>query len=193
MSAPPRGSRWTALLVGCFVVAVLLAGAWPAAGDVRAATADPLLAEARLQGRFLLLGHVTAAARVAGERTGQRLLRTWTFVPSCPSGPCPVIGLIRQRSDGSDGVLLTRRGMGAYAGQGMFYAPLRCGRRIYRRGEAVPFTITVQVTATTPVGGSLMASRISATYVNRLRRNLTPCLSLPGHDAASYLGNLVMG
>ncbi len=185
------GPRRTVLRLGSCLLAVLLAGAWPTAGDVRAATPNPVPAAARLQGQFLLVGRVTAATRVDGEHRGQLLLRTWTFVPGCPSGACAAIELVRQRSDGTDRMLLGRRAAGTYAGQGMFYAPLRCGGRTYLRGEAVPFTITVRVTATSAVGGVLLASRVNATYVSRARRNLTPCLDLPGHDAAAYLGNLV--
>jgi hypothetical protein len=180
------------LVVGCCLLAMLLAGGWLGVEAARGASPDPLLAGARLQGQFLLVGRVTAATRVGGERRGQGLLRTWTFLPGCPAGPCSVVGLVRERTAGTDKLLLTRRGAGSYTGQGIFYVPLRCGRRTYPRGEAVPFTVTVQVTATTVVGGVLLASHVNATYLNRSRQNLTPCLTLPGHDAASYLGTLAM-
>ena len=63
---------------------------------------------------------------------------------------------------------------------GVFYAPLRCSGRIYPRGQEIPFRITVRITAT----NGAAASAISATYVNRERTNLTPCIGGLGHDSA---------
>jgi len=179
------------LLAGCCVLAVLAVGAWPPTADVRTATANPLLAAARLQAPFTLACLVTAATRAGGQPLALLLLRTWYFAPSCAAGASAFVGVVAQRSHGSDGVRVTRRGAGTYAGQGICYAPLRCGGRTYLRVEAVPFTITVQVTATTVLMQLLLASRVNATSIHRSRRNLTPCLALPGHDAASYFGNLV--
>jgi hypothetical protein len=84
--------------------------------------------------------------------------------------------------------------LNVYAGKGRFYAPLRCAGRIYRPGEAIPFRIRVSVTSTAPsAGGGAVASAIKATYINRSRMNLTPCIGLLGHDAARYTGQLVPG
>jgi surface antigen len=35
------------------------------------------------------------------------------------------------------------------------------------------------------------ATRIAASYTNRYRVNLTPCVGVLGHDAAAYYGHLV--
>jgi hypothetical protein len=71
----------------------------------------------------------------------------------------------------------------------VFYAPLRCSGRIYPRGQEIPFRITVRVTAT----NGTAASAISATYVNRERTNLTPCIGVLGHDSARYVGLVAPG
>jgi hypothetical protein len=76
-------------------------------------------------------------------------------------------------------------------GSSLFYAPLRCTGRIYRPGQVVPFEITVQITATAPSATGIVASAISATYVNRSRLNLTPCIGVLGHDSARFSGQLV--
>jgi hypothetical protein len=38
-----------------------------------------------------------------------------------------------------------------------------------------------------------VATQISASYVNRSRQNLTPCVLVLGHDAARYTGQLASG
>jgi hypothetical protein len=144
--------------------------------------------DARLQGQFLLAGRVAVAAHVPGEHVGQVVSRTWSFTPGCPAGPCATVTLVRTRASGVDTVTLYRRGPGYYAGSGSFFAPLRCAGRTYPNGAAVPFTITVRVTRTLPAPWPLLASRVSATYVNRSRQNLTPCVAVLGHDAATYHG-----
>ena len=54
----------------------------------------------------------------------------------------------------------------------------------------VPFTIKVQITATTTAtDGTTVASAISATYVNKSRLNLTRCVIVLGHDSARYSGS----
>jgi hypothetical protein len=149
------------------------------------------LGAARLQGAFLLSGRVTVAKNVSGEHAGQAVLRTWTFTPGCATGACPTGALLRVRAGGTDRVLLRRGAPGHYFGAGSFYAPLRCGGRAYRKGEAVPFTITVQVTGATVSAGEVVATRVHAVYTNRSRTNLTPCVVAPGHDAAVYNGSPV--
>jgi hypothetical protein len=151
----------------------------------------PSPGSARLQGQFLLTGHVTVAKHVRGERAGQNVIRTWTFVPRCAAGACATTSLIRARSGGGDKLVLHRRKRGYYVGNGSFYAPLRCGQRTYNNGEAVPFTITVRVTAATVSAGVVFATGVSASYTNRSRRNLTPCVAVLGHDAATYRGHLI--
>jgi hypothetical protein len=56
----------------------------------------------------------------------------------------------------------------------------------------VPYTITVRVTAAAIAAGVDAATRVSAVYTNRSRTNLTPCVAVPGHDAATYHGHLIV-
>jgi hypothetical protein len=144
-------------------------------------------------GAFLIAGRITTADNVPGERRGQSFLRTWTFTPTCPAGSCQSIVLARPRALGADTLTLHRRRPGYYTGRAKFYAPVRCGSRTYARGAAVPFTITVTVTAATlDPTGAVLASRVNATYENRARTNLTPCVGVLGHDAASYHGHRLL-
>jgi hypothetical protein len=145
---------------------------------------------ARIEGKFEMLGRVTVAEDIKGERRGQRAKRVWTFNSSCAGGQCGQVTLVRHRTGGVDRLTLRRRGAGYYTGTGLFYAPLRCAGHTVRRGESVPFTITLRITGAELVGTDDVANTLSATYTNRSRRNLTRCVALPGHDAASYTGKL---
>jgi hypothetical protein len=170
------------------VLAALAAGA-PAAS---AQTAP--VETARLQGSFVLAGRITTAVNVLHERRGQAFTRTWTFTPGCAAGPCSTVTLSRPRAGGTDTVLLTERRPGQYAGSGRFYAPLTCSDRLYPHGQSVPFTVTVTITtAIVASDGTVIAGRINATYSNRARSNLTPCVEPPSHDAASYHGHITSG
>ena len=71
-----------------------------------------------------------------------------------------------------------------------FYSPLRCAGRLYPQGQKIPFTITVRITQASQVGAVAIATRINATYRNRTRINLTPCVGVLGHDSARYHGQL---
>jgi hypothetical protein len=133
----------------------------------------------QLQGTFQMTGTVTVAANVRGEYVGQVVQRTWTFTPLCATAPCASVRLVRQRATGTDTLTLQQTGPGTYTGAGEFFAPLRCMGRIYNPGQAVPFQITVGITAT---------GQLTATYVNRARINLTRCIGVLGHDAARYTG-----
>jgi hypothetical protein len=148
-------------------------------------------ATARLTGGFEMLGRVTVANNINGERRGQRAKRAWTFTSPCATGPCPTIELVRYRSRGVDRLVLHQRSPGYYKGTGRFYAPERCGSRDIRKGESAPFTITVRVTASQIVNGIDIATMLYATYTNPSRRNLTQCVAIPGHDAAVYQGLLL--
>ena len=97
---------------------------------------------------------------------------------------------MRSRGAASDSLMLHRTSPGRYSGSGSFFLPLRCAGRVYARGEQVPFTISVQITLAVPFGSGVVATRVSATYVNRRRINRTPCVAALGHDAASYHGHL---
>ena len=115
--------------------------------------------------------------------------RTWTFTPLCVTGPCAQVRLVRGRANGTDTLILTQSTPGHYSGTGRFFAPLKCAGTVYGAGEEVPFTINVQVTATTTApDGTVLAQQISATYVNKSRLNLTRCVIVLGHDSARYTG-----
>jgi hypothetical protein len=174
----------SARLAAATLLVVLAAAGLPAS-----ASAQPPASDAVLRGSFQMSGKVTVARNVRGEHAGQLVTRTWTFTPECSTGPCAEVRLIRGRSGGTDTVTLELTGPDTYAGSGLFYAPLRCSGRLYPRGQEVPFKITVHITATTGTD----ASAISATYVNRERTNLTPCIGVLGHDSARYVGQLATG
>jgi hypothetical protein len=179
-------------VLGGLALGVALSAA--AAAPAAPAATDPTLGLARLAGQFELAGRVTVAVRIKGERAGQNVLRTWSFLPRCATGACAIVALVRERASGSDTVTLRRRSPGYYTGSGSFYAPLKCGRNTYRKGLLAPFTVTVTVTkALRDPTGQLVATRVKATYTNRSRRNLTQCVALPGHDAASYHGHVIIG
>jgi hypothetical protein len=169
--------------------ASLLVALAAASGFSASAAAQAPAPDARLQGTFQMSGTVTVARDVRGEHVGQVVARTWTFTPQCVSGPCATVRLVRGRATGADTLTLKRTGSSTYAGNGLFYAPLRCSGQIYLRGQEIPFRITVRVTAT----NGTAASAISAKYVNRKRTNLTPCIGVLGHDSARYTGLLAPG
>ena len=133
---------------------------------------------------------MTAAHAVRGEHVGQTITRLWSFSSTCPSGQCGQVALVRSRGAASDSLMLHRTSPGRYSGSGSFFLPLRCAGRVYARGEQVPFTISVQITLGVPFGSGVVATRVSATYVNRRRINRHPCVAALGHDAASYHGHL---
>jgi hypothetical protein len=164
------------------------AGGLAAAG---AATPGPT-AGAHLAGTFLMTGTVTVADNVKGERRGDTVHRTWVFTPACATGSCGMVTLLRDRAKGHDRLVLHRRAPGYYVGFSNFYRPVRCGAGIYRPGERVPFRITVRITQALISGGQAVASRVTASYRNQVRYNLTPCVAYLGHDAASYHGHVVL-
>jgi hypothetical protein len=184
--------RLTSLHLAALIVA-LAPGAFAAAATAAPATAvPPLLATARLQGAFELAGRVTVADNVLGEHVGENVDRIWTFTSNCPSGPCAVVGLVRQRAHASDILVLQQSGPGRYSGNGSFVAPLRCAGRVYPGGQQVPFTITVQITSAAVFGAAAIATRVDATYVNRTRINSTRCVAALGHDAVRYHGHVIL-
>jgi hypothetical protein len=168
-------------------VVVIIAALAASAADA----ATSLARLARLEGRFAMSGHVTAARHIRGEHVGERVTRTWTFTPLCPTGPCRRIALGRQRAAGADSLVLTRRAAGVYMGRGRFFAPLECGGRRQPRGELVPFTVKVRITQTASAGAGRFVTRIHAAYTNVRRVNRTRCVALPGHDSAVYSGTFV--
>lgn len=190
------GGRGGALLAWVLIAGVLTGGS-PAAAQAprrpvaRAAAPKPAPpATARLEGPFLLSGHVTVATDVLGEHVGQRVSRRWTFTSLCRTGPCAEVALVRARAAGRDRLTLRMSSPGSYTGTGSFYAPLRCGAQINHRGELVPFKITVRITGAEVLAGAVLATQVTASYVNISRVNLTSCVAILGHDAASYEGRL---
>jgi hypothetical protein len=173
-------------------LALTLAGlaSAPAAGGAG------LLASARLEGVFAMSGRVTDAVNVGGEHRGELIRRTWTFSSTCPSGACATLALKRTRSatdpTKTDQLVLRRHSPGFYEGTATFIAPMRCAGQRYAKGEAVPFSITVRVTAAATVGDQVLASGVRAFYRNPRRVGLTRCVTAPAHDAASYTGRLVI-
>ena len=166
-------------------VAVVIAGA----AGAGVAAARPTAVEARLAGTFQMTGRITAAHNVRGEHVGETVQRTWTFTPLCVSGPCAQVRVFRGRRTATDTLILTQTTPGRYAGTGVFYAPLECAGKVYSTGEEVPFTIKLAIAATaTAPDGTVLASRITATYTNTSRLNRTPCVLVVGHDAARYTG-----
>jgi hypothetical protein len=179
-----RGPRHTRL-ARLVVLGALATLAAPVPG---AAAADPPLAQARLGGVWGMQGEVTKAVGIPGERPGETVSRTWTFTPLCPIGQCPTVALQRNRSGGADSLVLTLRSPGFYKGSGSFYSPVRCHGVSYRKGERVPFTISVRIIAAVATSAAVDATRVTATYRNRQRIGLTRCVSPPSYDSAGYAG-----
>lgn len=153
-----------------------------------AALAGPAPSVARLQGYFTASGTVTRAVNVPGEYQGERVSRTWAFLPSCPSGPCATVRLIRQRGPGYDRLILHRRRPGYYTGAGTFTVSVACAGRVYRAGERARYTITLTVTSAAVTSGAVTATGFTATYRNPSRVGLTRCYSAPSYDSAHYVG-----
>jgi len=177
---------------------VLLTGGVTAADARRAASPAPPgtgalpPAPPLLRGSFAMTGTVTTADNVYGEHRGQRVRRTWNFLPLCPDGSCQGVLLGRRRSSRHilDLVALTLGPSGGYRGHGRFSVALRCNGRVVLNGGLAYETITARITSTQLVGTTRFATAISATYTNPRRRNLTRCPGGIGHDAARYRGRL---
>jgi hypothetical protein len=182
-------SRWRLRVL--VVLAAAIGSVVEGGGEAGAAgAATPATGGARLTGTFLITGRVTIADNVSGEHPGQTVHRSWVFTPACASGACGMITLVRGRAKGSDRLVLHRRAPGYYVGYSNFYRPVKCGSGIYRRGERVPFRITVRITQVQVSGGQTTVTQISASYRNQVRYNLTPCVAYLGHDSATYQGHL---
>jgi hypothetical protein len=144
-----------------------------------------------LEGYFLLNGRITSAVHIPGEHAGQRLRRSWVFLPLCRAGACVDVALIRSRGRGGT-IVLHRTAPALYQGEGSFFAPVRCGHRVFRTGATVPFAIAVRILSTRLAGSAgdgatrLVASAIRATYTNPLRVNRTPCVAVSARDSATY-------
>jgi hypothetical protein len=176
-------------------LALALGGALAGVGADPAGGAG-LLASARLQGAFAMTGRVTDALNVRGEHVGETVRRAWTFTSTCPAGACSTVALRRARSRTDpfaiDQLTLRRSSAGGYRGTATFLAPQQCAGTRYAKGSAVPFTITVWVTAAASIDGQVVASAVRAVYRNPKRIGLTRCVTPPAHDAARYTGKLVV-
>jgi hypothetical protein len=159
----------------------------PAAASARAPV--PRI-DARVAGAFQMQARVNEAVNVRGEHRGMHLRREWTITPGgCVGSVCARLSVRRQRSAGMQETLtLKRTGVGAYAGDSSFYAPLRCRGRTYRHGMRVPYRITLTIVGAETVQAIMFARRIAATYTNLRRVDTTPCSLAPSHDAALYTG-----
>jgi hypothetical protein len=188
--------RWAA--GGLAVAALLGAPGASGAGLVAAprASGAGLLATARLQGVFVMSGLITDALNTGGEHRGEVVQRTWTFTSRCPAGACPTVELTRTRNRTLpplvDQLVLRRRSPGFYSATATFLAPMVCAGQRYAKGEAVPFSITVRVTAARTIGGQVLATGLRAFYRNPKRIGLTKCVTVAAHDAARYTGRLVV-
>lgn len=178
-----------------------LAAALLGALAVLCAIASPALAarsrpvDARLAGTFVMHGRVFSAVRVPDEHRGEMIARTWRFSGAgCGRRSCRRITLIRQRNaSGSDRVTLRRTGPGRYSGSGRFFVALQCRGAVYPRGEVAPFTIGLTITRAVTIQGIRIASRVSASYINRRRIDRTICPVGPSHDSARYSVALTPG
>jgi hypothetical protein len=147
---------------------------------------------ARLDGTFAMSGHVTIALNVKGERSGEKIIRAWTFASACPAGQCATVTLTRSLGSGKTNTLTLRlKSPGHYMGRGSLFAPLACQGHKFARGERVPFVITVRITGAAEVNGVRYASDIRATYTNRRRINRTRCVLPPSRESATYNGQLI--
>jgi hypothetical protein len=157
-----------------------------------ASPAPGAAAPARLGGTFRMLGKLTDVHNVKGERRGQRVQRTWFFIPACATGSCQRVTLVRLRSGKQirDVVVLKRRRQNQYVGTGHFWVALKCAGQLIQHGGRATEKITVRVTRTALIGTTPVAAGIKATYQNPSRVNLTRCPGGIGHDAAAYGGTL---
>jgi PKD domain len=170
------------------VVLAAVGGVAPAAAPGRGRRMSGI----RLAGTFAMRGTLTNVENVLGERRGERVRRTWSFFPRCAKGACSRVTLKRGRSARRilDVVGLVRKGRGHYVGRGAFWIALRCAGAVVKHGGRAHEIISVRVTRTATVGTTRLATRLSATYTNPSRTNLTRCPGGIGHDAARYQGRL---
>src|SRR5207248_5655600 len=157
-----------------------------AAGAALIVPVSSLAAPARLGGTFAMVGKLTYVRNVYGEHRGQRVQRTWIFLPHCASGVCNRVTLVRRRSGKQirDVVVLKRRHQNQYVGTGHFWIALSCAGKVIPHGGRATEKIKVWVTRTQVIGTTLFADGIKATYQNPRRVNRTPCPGGIGRDAA---------
>jgi hypothetical protein len=180
-------------VLGALVLLGLSAGAGATANA--AARHRPHTVNARVSATFIMHGRIVTAVRVKGEHRGQRITRRWTFAgQNCTRNVCRRLLLTRERSAGLyDHLILSRTGVGRYAGNGRFYAALECKGAIYPEGQAVPYRVTVAVTRAVAIQGTKFATALTATYTNKRRADRTICPTGPSHDAAIYSGTASPG
>jgi len=182
------------LLLGAVVVLGMGAGS-TADAAARHHPRRPRTVDARVSAAFVMRGRIVTAVRVKGEHRGQRITRQWTFTgENCAGNICRQLLLTRERSAGQfDHLVLSRTGVGRYAGNGRFYAPLECKGAIYPQGQVAPYRVTVAVTHAVTIQGIAFATALTATYTNARRTDRTICPTGPSHDAATYSGTASPG
>lgn len=126
--------------------------------DVSVRTGAPPLAEARLQGSFLVDLRVTASAGLRNDASSGRLL--FRYAPRCGEGACPVRWSVRARMP--NGVLARTDARYRGRARGPFMIQRCDGGPIQERIE-----VTTQVLQAGPVGRSWRATRIAGTLVER--------------------------
>lgn len=185
-----RFLRWPALALGSGSLVVVLAGLLAVLVSGAATASTHGTHDARLVGQFTMQGRINVASHVYGEHPGQKVTRTWTFIPQCGHGVCKTVVLKRLRS--SRGVLnkltLTRQSAGVYSGKDSFHLALDCNGARIKSGGVANETITVRIVRTVSIGGTRYATGLTASYVNPSRYQYTKCPGDIGHDGAVYTG-----
>ncbi len=137
-----------------------------------------------------MLGTITYARNVYGERRGQHVERSWVFSAACRTAVCARVRLVRERSGqrAEDVVSLHRVAVGTYSGTGRFWVALRCAGQVVSHGGLARERIVVRIRGARTVGTTRFATALTASYQNPIRINLTRCPGGIGQDAASYTG-----
>jgi hypothetical protein len=182
-----RVARRSAAAAACVVSVVVVVAIAPTASATAVATPG-----VRLQGQFTMAGQITGALNVKNEHRGELISRVWSLTPLCATGPCPQVRLLRTLGRGTIVINLHSTSANSYAVNSSFYAPLKCDGKINQRGELVPYTITLTITADTVLNGVTYATAITARYRDSNRLNLTHCVFPPSHDAATYTGHVAV-
>jgi PKD repeat protein len=136
------------------VAALAFAGPASAAGDP----------PSRLEGNFTMSGKVLRTKNIQGEKKGQKYTRTWKFTPSCATGPCQKVQLIRTLSNGSkDTVNLTWNGS-AYISKRNLTVAGNCNGKPVKKTDHALVKISATVTGTADRKGVPVSTKLDATF-----------------------------
>ena len=127
-----------------------LAAAWRGAPSGAGSPGDPATVSprrARLQGTFTVTGVVTQAVNVPGERRGEHVTRTWTFVRRARPAPARRCSCLRQRGRAATTRSAAPPAAGLLHRRTGLHRPGALPRPRLPQGERVPFTITLHITA----------------------------------------------